>query len=838
MKKTHKRKLSRQKWSLPLLLVMILFATSGCRDLLEDRAPGWLGSSIYDNLKKDGSFNYTAQLIEDLDYKDVLAKTGSKTLFVADDDAYNDFFSKNEWGVSKYEELSTSQKKLLLFGAMINNSYQLNTLANTEGPTVGDCMRRLTALSVYDSVPVMNTAEMPGTTYWERFRQSNRNNLFCMKDMTVPPMIHFIETQLNNSNITNDDYDFLMNYTTERESGDASINGIPVISKNVKCSNGFVHQMAAVMPPLKNMAEIIRTKSTTSAYSHLLERFCAPYYSETATKEYNRLYGTSVDSVFQKRYFASRSQSGLELSEDPGGNAVDGKLKFDPGWNTYYSSASVSTSSAKAMQQDMGVMLVPSDAAMKEYSESGNGKILLDSYGTWDNVPDKVVAKLINNNMLNSFKSSVPSKFGTVLDDALNTMDITTNDIDSVYFGCNGAIYMTNKVFSPTAYVSVAFPALASPSMWVIYWAIEQLNYDSYLNAMKATFSFFIPTNSAMLNYIDPVSYGKTYTQMFKFSYDENEASETGKVKASIWNYDLTTHTIGDSVGMASYDQIINRLEDVLDSHTVIGDVGSGNTYYRTKGNTTLKVSNTAAGANGMYVYGSHQVDEGDGIPVSKVYTQGNGKAYILEEEPIMTTKNSVYDILSAHPEFSKFLELLNGSGYLVTTQNNHSNPSLNISFFSRYHYTVYVPTNAAITDLQQSGELPTWEEIETETDSTVAANKTAIIRNFIKYHIQDNSLFADNAVVKGSYETALMNNTTKVFYPLSISIGGGAMTITDKVGNVRSVSSDPDLHNLIAREYLYNSSDKTNASTIFSSASVVVHQISGALWYDENQFK
>jgi hypothetical protein len=830
MKKTHKRKLSRKKWSLPFLLVMTLFATSGCRDLLEDKAPGWLGASIYDNLKNDGSFNYTAQLIEDLDYKDVLAKTGSKTLFVANDEAYDDFFSKNEWGVSSYGGLSTSQKKLLLFGCMINNSYQLNTLANTEGPTVGDCMRRLTALTAYDSVPIMKTAEMPSTTYWERFRQSNRENLYCMKDMTVPPMIHFLETYLGKSSITNDDYDFLMNYTTERESGDASINGISVISKNVKCSNGFVHQMAEVMSPLKNMAEIIRTKNTTSEYSHLLERFCAPYYSETATEEYNRLYGTSVDSVFQKRYFASRSQGGSELSVDPDGNAVDGTLKFDPGWNTYYSSS-------KTMQQDMGVMLVPSDAAMTVYSESGNGKILLDSYGTWDNVPDKVVAKLINNNMLSSFKSSVPSKFETVLDDALNTMDITTDDIDSVYLGCNGAVYLTNKVFSPTAYVSVAFPALVNPSMWVIYWAIEQLNYDSYLNAMKATYSFFIPTNSAMLNYVDPVSYGKTSTQLFKFSYDENEASETNKVKASVWNYDLTTQTIGDSVRMATYSEIINRLEDVLDSHTVIGNVESGNTYYRTKGNTTLKVSNTSAGANGMLVYGSHQVDEGSGIPVSKVYTQGNGKAYILEEEPIMTTNKSVYDILSEHTEFSKFLELLNGSGYLVTTQNSHSNPSLNISFLSRYHYTVYVPTNAAITALQQSGKLPTWEEIETETDSTTAANKTAIIRNFIKYHIQDNSIFADNAVVKDSYETALMNSTTKVFYSLTINVGSGAMTVTDKVGNVRTVSSDSDLHNLIAREYLYNSSDKTSATTIFSSASVVVHQIDGALWYDINQF-
>jgi len=825
------------KWSLPFLLVITLFSTSGCRDLLEDRAPGWLGSSIYDNLKNDGKFNYTAKLIEDLNYKNVLAKTGSKTLFVADDAAFEKFFRANNWGVSSYQDLSTAQKKLLLFGSMINNSYQLNTLSSSEGPTEGDCMRRLTALSIYDTVPVMDTTEMPRTIYWDRFRVLNKNKIVCLKDFTVPPMIHFIEAQLNRNKITNNDYDFLLNHTTQRAAGDASINGIPVVSENVKCSNGFVHQMDQVMVPLSNMAEIIRTKHATSQYSNLLERFCAPYYSEVATQGYNRIYETYVDSVFQKRYFSTRSQNGGNLTVTPDNKAVNGTLKFDPGWNTYYPSTAVSVAADKAMQQDMAVMLVPSDAAMTEYWNNGSGKVLKDYYGTWENVPDKVVSKLINNNMLNQFQSSVPSKFNNVLDDAINPMGITEADVDSVYLGCNGAVYLTNKVFSPTAYVSVAFPALVNPQMWVINWAIEQLKYDAYLNAMKARYSFFIPKNSAMLHYIDPVSYGKTSTQLFKIYYDAAEPTAAGKVKASVWNYDVVTHT-EDSVRMAYYDEIINRMEDILDSHTVIGDVEDGNTFYRTKGGTTLKVSNPGAGANGMTVAGSYQINENSEIPISNVYTQGNGKAYIIEDEPIMTTSQSVYDVLSANPQFSKFLELLNGTGFLTNLQNNHSNPSLNISFFSRFHYTVYVPTDEAITALQQDGSLPTWESIETETDTAIIAKKTEIIRNFVKYHIQDNSIFVDNKPLTGTFETAVMNNATKVFYTLSVSEGSNSLTLTDKTRKIHHVTSDPTLHNLIAREYMYDSSDKRTASKIFSSANVVIHQIDGALMYDNNQFK
>jgi hypothetical protein len=458
-----------------------------------------------------------------------------------------------------------------------------------------------------------------------------------------------------------------------------------------------------------------------------------------------------------------------------------------------------------------------------------------------ENIPDNVIAKLINNNMLNSLVSSVPSKFNTVLDDAANPMDIQKEDIDSVYLGCNGAIYLTNKVFSPTAYISVSFPALVDKKMNIVYWAIDQLDYDAYLNARQAYYSFFIPTNKALQYYIDPVSYGKTTTQLFKFYYNSEAINENDKVAASIWSYDVTTHSVIDSLGMATYDQIVNRLEDILENHTVIGNVEDGNCFYRTKGGSTFKVTNTGAGENGMAVSGSYQLDEGKSIPVKRIYNQGNGKAYILEDEPIMTTKKSVYDILSEHEEFSKFLELLSGSGLLTNLQNNHANPSNNnISFLSKFHYTVYVPTNESIQALQNAGKLPTWEDVNTLalTDSVAAEKKAEIIRNFVKYHIQDNAVFADKNLVSGNFETAVMNNKLKVFYTLTVKSENDDVEIKDLCSNIHHVTTDSRLRNLIAREYLYDASDKMAAKKIFSSANIVVHQIDGALLYDQNQFK
>ena len=119
-----------------MLLAGMLFA---CKDdyKWDDSTPGYLNSSIYDYLQSNGNYTNYVKLIDDLDYAEVLGKTGSKTLFVADDEAFSKFFADNAWGVRSYNELTTSQKKLLLYNSMLNNAYLLEMMSSTEGPNKG-----------------------------------------------------------------------------------------------------------------------------------------------------------------------------------------------------------------------------------------------------------------------------------------------------------------------------------------------------------------------------------------------------------------------------------------------------------------------------------------------------------------------------------------------------------------------------------------------------------------------------------------------------------------------------------------------------------------------------
>ena len=839
--------LLKTKWrslTVAVALSACLFNFTACDkyDLDETTPEGW-GASIYSYLKEDGHFNNTVRLIDDLDLKEVLAKTGSKTMFVADDEAFDRFYANNAWGVKNYDQLSLSQKKMLLLGAMINSSYQINSLSSIEGPVKGQCMRRLSSQTIFDTVSVVNVQDLPNMTpearvhnnTWAKF--DGRDKVVLMRDMTITPMIHFIEEQMVNNKITNDDYNFLYNYTTDRQPGDASVNGKQIVKQNIKCSNGFIHQVEDVVTPLQNMAELIASKPNVSLFNSLLERFCAPYYVGDATvDQYNYLFNQNVDSIFQKRFFSEKSQDGRSLMVDDDNIAVKSYLKFDPEWNQYYAGLAIPSANA-ALEKNMAVMMVPSNEALQNYWDNEAGKVLKDQYGSWENVPNDVVVELINNNMLSSFLESVPSKFTSILNDANDPMGVDKADIDSVWLGCNGAVYLTNKVYSPTSFVSVLYPAIVNETMKVMRWAVEKNQYNVYLNSLNSRFSFFIPLNNAMLEYVDPASYGKNKTQLYRFHYDP---TLTNPVWASVYEYDMETKEIGDSVREERDEyQLKSKLKDILDNHIVIGNVEDGNTYYKTKAGTEIKVENVAQGADGMTVAGSLQLDGSYSAPlrVSYIYDQtamGNGKCYILDSEPIMTTRNSVIDVLAEHEEMSEFLNLVLGSSLVETIHDEkYACTSTNISCFNTYHYTIYVPTNETILKLQKEGKLPTWEQVAEWGEGTPQHTADSLaIENFIKCHIQDNALFIGaEPQEEDGYETAYIGESGKfdrVFTTLTKDDIIIKKTQTDT--NPVKVLKKAGLYNLMAREYQLNGTDAKTANSVYTTSSAVIHLIDGSL--------
>ena len=1022
MKKINFREKRTRILGFACLAVAVASGISSCRDYdLDKRTPEWLGTSIYETLEegfvsedgKDytGKFTTFVRLIDDLDYTNVLAKTGSKTLFVADDDAFERFYAKGIFRkadgspVRNYDELSLAQKKMLMNGAMLNNVYQVAMLSSSQGPTIGDCMRRISSISIYDSVPVMKPSEMPTTKHWKYYRNQD-HGFAVLQDGTNKPMVMFVNKFLTAKKITDDDYDFLFNQGVYdptgqkpgRKSKDASVNGVRIETQNKKCFNGFIHVMEDVIYSLPNMAEYIATTDKSKVFSSIMDRYSAPYYSAAHTDEIKRLKSIgalniadeAIDSVFQKQYFSQRSQGNSTVSTTPDRQVVakDNLLKFDPGWNTYYSSTSSTTTANVALQQNMGVILVPTDDILLSWWVSGGGKALKQRYGRlagnptnaeeliydMDSVPDNVIIKLLNNNMLNSLVGSVPSKFKNVLNDANDPMGIEPDHVTDVEMCCNGAVYFTKVVFSPTAYRSVSYPVLVNEKLKIFNWAINELEFDAYLNSMVATYSFFVPessdngsTDEKLQNkmiYIDPVSYGQAYLnggllRAFVFEYDDRQKT----VQARIYPYDPKTGTIDVSGtgSTASSDQIRDRLEDILDYHVIIGDVeeidpetGTSYNYFQTKGRGTIYFDWNPADKNAgegqtllSKVKGSYQVEteridtlETQTITIKTRYNQaslkkdptsttdGNGRTYVIDK-PLLTARLSLYDILSDevnYPEFHEFFELMshagvNNVGLFSQNMNKHATGSMNLTTLNTYHYTVYVPTEKALKDLYKSGRLFTIgmiDSIKTTYDENiddVETNKTSydkiwnmfenyhqfvqgtaddfevtdsVFRNtpwfskytaklekqitdFVKYHIQDNSVYVngkftidlrENPLGEANYETAYMNDNAQ-FVKLSVKYDHARNKIfvidteTDKAlrANPAYVSAPTDekikmreaaakivdpakavsvsgkpLYNIMCREYEYDNASVGSATQIETSSYVVIHLIDGTL--------
>ena len=147
-------------------LLMGTWTVQSCKDdYTLTGQPSWLGNSIYERLQEDGNYTTLLRLVDDLEQTEVLSHTGSKTLFAANDSAFQAWFGNNPWGVKEYSKLSKAQKKMLLNNTMINNAYLIELLSNVSGtpPLEGMCMRRETATTIYDSVEIMSPAKMPQT---------------------------------------------------------------------------------------------------------------------------------------------------------------------------------------------------------------------------------------------------------------------------------------------------------------------------------------------------------------------------------------------------------------------------------------------------------------------------------------------------------------------------------------------------------------------------------------------------------------------------------------------------------------------------------------------------
>lgn len=927
-----------------LMLMSGGLGLSSCEDDLLTGTPTWLGSSIYEELESRGSFTQTLALINDPDlsetnYPDLLRRSGSMTLFVADDAAWNRYLAKR--GLTSVSQLPKSEKKNLLKAAMINNAYLIELLSNTPGdpPTEGACIRRASRVDVTDSVRILAQEDFPEvnpnridvegnvTDYWAAVR--NRPAIKIIDRYRgdngytddAKPMVHFLPKYLSQNNITGEDLELLTNGAIKNEAGSTErsyINGLPIalnegkwpdkdvetdgsakkFLQDITCQNGYIHILDNVPEQLSSMADIIHSKPQFSIFSELLDRWSYPYFLTVQEQDGQR------DSLFSRRYFNTSGNHALKTVVETE-RAVNG-ISFDPGWNTYvlYTSGNRYT-----MAEDAAAMMVPTNDFMNNYLHNA-GAAIGSKYGyDWKNVPDNVVLDFINNCMQVSFRNTVPSKFKSVKNTASEVMGITTADIDSCFMACNGVVYQLNKVFVAPEHQSVFFPCVlrSDEDLNTIYTTIADTRYEnhatwtvsgeyrSYVNSMSSSYSFLIPRDNVeykltsiqsqpFLEYIDPYSFTTSTPLGFRFYVDPTQT--TLPVSAKAFKLDSLGHITDEEVRNQAPDMAVinNRLRDILDNIIIVhGQRGTqtfrpGQEFYLNKAGGPVQVRFNGATVTG--IAGSRQTEAGTFLEVSPEFTfdqtiEGNGVAYLLDSIPqsTLTSPFKVMTDTANHPEFKEFARLLRTSSFVTqagSQYEGHTTIDQAITLMNNYHYTAFIPQNAAIEQLIAQGKLPTvdqsdeWadyrealevyqkehesdltDERNAEIDSLYERAKSYeakiqdVIDNFVRYHIQDGSVFLGGADSTGVYETQVLDTAMNRFRRLTVNNQQRIMRVTDLTGQTANVI-DGDDSNLVGRQYLFGNSSSSSAQKqklIYSSAYAVVHLIDRVLSYGNEQF-
>ncbi len=679
----------------------------------EGELPSWLGESIYKELNDpsqlQGTFKTYCKLIEDMGYAEVLNKTGSKTIFPANDEAFARFFAggNNKFGASSYEQLTHAQKAELLFSTMLDNAILVGTLSNLQNSAgnmlQGQLVKHATNMRLSYAVTSLAAQDMPANNkYFARFMGGS--GIQAVFDNTVAPMVHLTgEYMLNNNmTVTGDDSDFKVLTGHDYVDGAAYIFDRTVVKGDVVCQNGYIHQLDEVLVNPGNMAQILRSGSDTHYISRMLDYYSFPDPDLTLTEQSAET-GTT-DTVYAIRYLSKNSQRSKLAQPVRGMTVADNQLlDFDPGWNYYNPTLKGGSSNDDA---EIAAFLAPDDKAVENYFLKEAAYILknlgdpsldlsaanLNAHldAVYNNDPS-IFASILNNVMKPYLTKTVPSTFATVQNDAFEFLDVTKNDIirksDGNYdvtIGNNGVIYKMNKLFGPKLYNSVLGPASVYKDMRTMGEMLNdhqatagvpsKLGADMYyyLLSMKARYGLFVPTdNETQFIIIDPTSVkDDDGLKGLRFRFDP-QADGSFHVLVRKYIYQSGPYNQLSSYVEAANAQDINiesgifnsQIKDLLDYCTIVladtTETGKGNPQYGLYGNRYYKTKHGGTVVvDGNKVAGGLQLsDPSQWSTITETFDVNspdakieNGTVYRLDF-PLQPTITTVMQTLS-RPEF------------------------------------------------------------------------------------------------------------------------------------------------------------------------------------------
>lgn len=720
---------------LSVFCVLLMFIVSGCHKSGFDdyyAPPAGLGDPIFQQLEQRGNFKHLTAVITKAGYKDILSTTGWWTMFAANDAAFEKYYAAT--GLSD-ATITDSLAKSIVKYSLVFNGYRQDQLSiyqvsGASGGIAGGAFKRKTAF--YDWV------QPSADGVHNKIIATNRNNSY-KNGATVYNYVdgdnnnkyipYFTDSFLSTSGLSSTDYNAFYPNTTYTG---FNIAGAKVITKDIVASNGYINEIDQVILPLKSLDQYLSTNPNYSEFRKLLDTLSA--YNADAYVSHNSFVATgSQDLVYIKSY--------------------DGRLAFSPN-NENYQDPLGAAYLTNASQANGWSMVVPTNAAMNAY----RGKILAKLGGSFfKTAQPSVVIDFLNSTMWPS--SLWPSQFKSGTNFQLESATMAASDIVDKQVLSNGILYGVSKTQESNVFRTVYGIPYLDPKTNMTFQAYSYLPTAIKTQIIQPTIknTIFIMSDSVMsLN-------GWRY----------NEASIS--TSATAWGYKAASSS-SYSHSLVYRDIALRMFETgVLPGVDLANLSGSG--IIETINHEYIKYNNNRIQTSGT-------VDSGTDLKVLKTdATAVNGTAYYVDGLLSFTNLNvgqHLQNLATLYPSsYSSF--------YTILSTSNIYNPTTKaitgVGTSTDNNYTIFVPTNAAISNAIKAGLLPgnkTTGALPTSTPT--AALDVDLVRKFILYHIINGASVVPDGKKANTFITMLINETGGATY-VNITNQPGSMVVTDHKG-------------------------------------------------------
>jgi len=465
-----------------LITLLCFFIMAACDDVADDSHytdDGDLEDPIYSVLKDENDFSMYLKCVDRAGYKDVLNSSGYYTVFAPSDEAFSIYLTEKGYG--SVDDIPEADVKKLVQYSIVFTAFTEETIDdafNYDGEVQeNDAFRRKTLN--YKGVFTENVDELGGSVNvvdinWVVSQDNiGATPILVTNDNNYKWIPIFTSNYLNANNVLESDY---LNFFPNSTFSGFNVSGAKVVNSDIQCENGYVQTVDKVIEPLRNLLDIIESKSEYSTFAGILEKYLVNYRisPDEFIANYNDYNGTT-GNIYTKSY---------------------PNLKFGPNTETIDPSSSVGEDQTTTL-----TAFVPNNEAIQQFFDEK----FLKWYNSLDEMSDELIADFINSHL---FTNGIwPSKFETW------ETKFTSSDIEESEMGSNGLFYGTNRVQESDYFFTVWGEINLNPAYSLFKQACED-NKFNYTLMSSTIWTVFLVDNDMMQEY------GFTYdTDRSEWSY-------------------------------------------------------------------------------------------------------------------------------------------------------------------------------------------------------------------------------------------------------------------------------------------------------------------------------